>query len=300
MTKTEKEGPDPIAHPARDLAPGLYLVSTPIGNARDITLRALDVLNAADTVLCEDTRVTSRLFAIHGISTKLSPYHEHNARAVRPGILDRLEDGARIALVSDAGTPLVSDPGYRLVAEAAARGLAVYPVPGASAVLAGLSVSGLPTDRFLFCGFLPPKTGARTKALGEMTGVTASLVFLETGPRLASALRDMASVLGGDRPAAVCRELTIKFEETRRGTLADLAAHYTDAPVPKGELTLVVGPPDKAAAQEKAAASLDEALAGALKDLSVKEASALVAADLGLPKRQVYARAVALKQKEQP
>ncbi len=286
MTKTEMDAPE--------LAPGLYLVSTPIGNARDITLRALDVLRAADVVLCEDTRVTSRLFAIHGIATKLSPYHEHNARAVRPGILERLKNGGRYALVSDAGTPLVSDPGYRLVAEAADQDIAVFSIPGPSSVLAALAVSGLPTDRFQFCGFLPPKSAARKKALAELCDVGATLVFLETGPRLGASLADMADVLG-NRPAAVCRELTKKFEETRRGGLSSLAPGYEATP-PKGEITVVVGPPDKARSKEEALAALDDVLKDALENLSVKEASAEVAAELGLPKRQVYARAVALKE----
>ncbi len=281
---------------AANLAPGLYLVSTPIGNARDITLRALDVLAAADVVLCEDTRVTSRLLAIHGIDAKLSPYHEHNARAVRPGILEKLVDGGAYALVSDAGTPLVSDPGYRLVTEAAAAGIDVFPIPGASSVLAGLAVSGLPTDRFLFCGFLPPKTGARKSVLSGVKAIDASLIFLETGPRLAACLSDMAAAFE-NRPASVCRELTKKFEEVRRGDLETLAAHFEKQGPPKGEIVIVVGPPpEKPAATE---AEVDAALATALKSLSVKEAATQIAAELGLPRRRVYARAVALKEQDQ-
>ena len=291
MTKSNKTVPEmtPI-----DLAPGLYVVSTPIGNARDITLRALDVLRAADVVLCEDTRVTSRLMSIYGLDVKLAPYHEHNARHVRPGILEKLQDGSRYALVSDAGTPLVSDPGYRLVAEAVQNGIPVFPIPGASSVLAGLTASGLPSDRFLFVGFLPPKESARRAAIAEVDGVAATLIFLETGPRLAACLADLATVLG-NRQAAVARELTKKFEEVRRGALADLAGHYETAGAPKGEITLVVAPPDKAAKEEQALSKLDDMLAAALETLSVKEAAAQVSAQLGLPKRQVYARALDLK-----
>ena len=291
MTKSNKTVPEP---PSIDLAPGLYVVSTPIGNARDITLRALDVLRAVDVVLCEDTRVTGRLMTIHGIDAKLAPYHEHNARTVRPGILEKLVAGARYALVSDAGTPLVSDPGYRLVAEAAQNGVPVFPIPGASSVLAGLTVSGLPSDRFLFVGFLPPKEAARRAAIADVDGVSATLIFLETGPRLAACLADLADMLG-DRQAAVTRELTKKFEEVRRGSLEELADYYAKTGAPKGELTLVVGPPDKAAGQELALSKLDDLLATALETLSVKEAAAQVSARLGLPKRQVYARALDLK-----
>ncbi len=291
MTKSSKTAPE---IPPIDLDPGLYVVSTPIGNARDITLRALDVLRAVDVVLCEDTRVTARLMSIHGVDAKLAPYHEHNARTVRPGILEKLQAGACYALVSDAGTPLVSDPGYRLVADAVQNGIPVFPIPGASSVLAGLTVSGLPSDRFLFVGFLPPKEAARRSAIAEVDGVAASLIFLETGPRLAACLADLAAMLG-DRQAAVARELTKKFEEVRRGSLAELADHYATSGAPKGEITLVVAPPDKAAAEEQALSKLDDRLLAALETLSVKEAAAQVSAQLGLPKRQVYARALDLK-----
>lgn len=279
---------------AQTLSPGLYIVSTPIGNARDITLRALDVLNAADVVLCEDTRVTSRLMSIHGIKTKLAPYHEHNAQAVRPGIIDALEAGKCYALVSDAGTPLISDPGYRLVSDAIAQGITVFPVPGASSVLAALSVSGLPTDRFLFCGFLPPKTTGRKKSLSDLADLPVSLVFLESGPRLAASLADMAAVLG-DRSVAIGRELTKKFEEVRRGPLQALADHYRAAGAPKGEITVVVGPLSKAQSAAATEANLDAYLTDAMASLSVREAAAQVAKDLGLPRRTVYARALALK-----
>lgn len=274
------------------LAPGLYIVSTPIGNLRDVTLRALDVLAAADLVLAEDTRITARLFSAYEIFTRLAPYHDHNAAEVRPGILERLRDGARIALVSDAGTPMVSDPGYRLAREAAEAGVAVIPVPGASALLAGLAASGLPTDRFLFAGFAPAKSGKRQAFFREVKDVPASLVFYESGPRLAASLTDMLEVFG-DREAAVARELTKAFEETRRGSLAALAAHYAGAAAPKGEIVVLLGPPGEDA--EWSEARIDRALDAAMADKGVKQAAADVAALTGLSKRDLYRRALKLK-----
>ena len=278
------------AERSKRLAPGLYIVSTPIGNARDITLRALDVLDRADLVACEDTRVTTRLLAIHGLGAPLTAYHDHNARKVRPGLLKQLADGAAIALVSDAGTPLVSDPGYKLVAEAAAAGIAVFSVPGAAAPIAALTVAGLPTDRALFAGFLPPRRPARLKALAALAEAPATLVFFEAPRRLAAALDDMAEALG-DRPAAVARELTKRFEETRRGTLAGLAAHYRAEGPPKGEVVVVVGPPEKRAVTPEA---IDDLLRDALASQSVRDAAAAVAAATGAPRRTVYARALEL------
>lgn len=277
---------------AQPLESGLYIVATPIGNLRDITLRALDTLQAADEVLAEDTRVARRLLDAHGIRAKLSPYHDHNGAKRRPEILDKLEDGAAIALISDAGTPLVSDPGWKLSREALDAGHRVFPVPGASALLAGLVASGLPSDRFMFCGFLPPKSGARRKAASDLATVPSTLVFYESGPRLAESLRDLASVLGDEREAAVSREITKLFEETRRGSLAELSAHYLDAGPPKGEIVLLVGPPLE---KEVTEAALDEAILAALKTQSVKQAAAEIAEHLGLPKRDVYQRALALK-----
>lgn len=277
---------------AQPLASGLYIVATPIGNLRDITLRALDTLQAADEVLAEDTRVARRLLDAHGIRAKLSPYHDHNGAKRRPEILDKLENGAAIALISDAGTPLVSDPGWKLSREALDAGHRVFPVPGASALLAGLVASGLPSDRFMFCGFLPPKTGARKKAATDLASVPSTLVFYESGPRLAESLRDLADVLGDQREAAVSREITKLFEETRRGSLAELSAHYLEAGPPKGEIVLLVGPPLE---QEVTEAALDEAILAALKTQSVKQAAAEIAEHLGLPKRDVYQRALALK-----
>src|SRR5262249_10617309 len=207
---------------ARKLAGGLYLVATPIGNLGDVTLRALATLAAADLVACEDTRVTARLLERYGIRTALTPYHDHNAAVARPKILARLRDGDAVALVSDAGTPLVSDPGYRLVRAAQEEGFAVTAVPGPSAALAALSVAGLPTDRFFFEGFLPPKDAARRSRIAELARIPATLVLFESGSRVAEALAALASGLG-DRPAAVCRELTKLHEEVRRDRLAALA-----------------------------------------------------------------------------
>ncbi len=277
---------------AQPLESGLYIVATPIGNLRDITLRALDTLQAADEVLAEDTRVARRLLDAHGIRAKLSPYHDHNGAKRRPEILDKLASGAAIALISDAGTPLVSDPGWKLSREALDAGHRVFPVPGASALLAGLVASGLPSDRFMFCGFLPPKSGARQKVAAELASVPSTLVFYEAGPRLADCLRDLASALGETREAAVSREITKLFEETRRGSLAELASHYAEAGPPKGEIVVLVGPPVAHAVTEEA---LDAAIRAALETQSLKQAAAEIAEQLGLPKRDVYQRALALK-----
>jgi len=272
-------------------APGLYIVSTPIGNLRDITLRALDILGGVEEVLAEDTRVASKLLSAYAIKARLSPYHDHNGAERRPVLLKRLEAGGRIALICDAGTPLVSDPGWKLVHEALEHGIRVYPVPGASALLAGLVASGLPSDRFLFAGFLPPKSGARRTGIESLKQVPATLVFYESGPRLAEALADLAAVLG-NRDAAVARELTKLFEETRRGSLAQLAAHYQAAGPPRGEIVLLVGPPKNAAAT---AADIDSALRVALNEMPTKAAASAVAEALGLAKREVYQRALQLK-----
>lgn len=274
------------------LAPGLHVVATPIGHLGDVTLRALATLKAADLVLCEDTRVTHKLLDRYGLAPKLHAYHDHNAAAVRPKVLAQLAAGAAIALVSDAGTPLVSDPGYKLVAEALEAGLRVYPVPGASALLAALVAAGLPTDRFFFEGFLPPKSGQRKNRLSEIAAIPATMVFYETGPRLEASLRDLAEVFGA-RSAAVCRELTKTFEETRRGMLDELAAHYEKAGAPKGEIVIVVAPPDPDA-NKISLDELDARLKQALKRGSLKDAVAEVSDETGMKKREVYARALAL------
>jgi len=275
---------------AKPVAPGLYLVATPIGNLRDITLRALDVLAGADIVLAEDTRVSGKLLAAHGISAKLERYDEHAATRARPKVLAALSEGARVALISDAGTPLVSDPGYRLTIEAAAQGSSVFPIPGASAVMAGLVVAGLPTDRFLFAGFPPPRSAARRSFLEELAPVRATLIFFEGGSRLAESLTDMVRVLG-PRPAAVARELTKLHETVIRGPLDILAADPRFA-APKGEIVVLVGPGEDAVATPE---EVDAALTEALARLGPADAAGEVARALRLPRRQLYARALALR-----
>jgi 16S rRNA (cytidine1402-2'-O)-methyltransferase len=272
--------------------PGLYLVATPIGNAADITLRALTVLRSADAIACEDTRVTRKLMNAHGIGTPMISYHEHNAAKMRPILLERLRAGETIALVSDAGTPLISDPGYKLVRDCVAAGLPVTTLPGASAPVTALVLSGLPTDRFMFAGFLPPKSAARRASAHELASLRATLIFFESKERLAAMLTDLHTVLG-NREAAVARELTKMFEEVRRGDLASLAAHYVENGPPKGEIVVVVGPPleGSGAADE---AAVDRALLVALERMSVRDAASEVAAETGWPRRQVYARALEL------
>jgi 16S rRNA (cytidine1402-2'-O)-methyltransferase len=276
---------------ASDLAAGLYITATPIGNARDITLRALDILKGVDLIAAEDTRVTSKLLAITGISRPLSAYNDHNAVRERPRLLAKLRGGARIALVSDAGTPLVSDPGFKLVREVIAEGLAVHAIPGASAPLTALALAGLPTDRFLFAGFLAPKSGERRSALEELRDVKTTLVFFESPRRLADSLRDMAQVLGS-RACAVTRELTKLHEEVRRGTLAELADAYADEDPPRGEVTIVIGPPQD---DTPDFAKADALLERALEFMPVRAATDLVAEALGLPRRHLYDRAQSIK-----
>ena len=278
------------------LAPGLYITATPIGNAADITLRALTVLKNCDAIVAEDTRVTSRLLSLYGISRPLLVYNDHNAAQMRPKLLERLKAGERLALVSDAGTPLVSDPGHRLVREALAQGLPVFPVPGASAVLAALTVAGLPSDRFFFAGFLPPKSGERRSALAALKGIPATLIFFESAPRLGESLADMAEILGA-RDGAVARELTKLYEEVRRAPLAELAAQYALAP-PKGEIVVLVGPPAQSASPDSA--RIDALLRQALPFMPVKPAASLVAEATGSSRRAVYLRALALKEKSGP
>src|SRR5215470_17187592 len=281
-------GQSAIAPP---LPAGLHLVATPIGNLRDITMRALEVLAGADLIACEDTRVSRKLLDHYGITTPLTPYHDHNAAEARPKLLARLADGAAVALISDAGTPLISDPGYKLVRAAQAAGASVTAVPGASAVLAALTLSALPTDRFLFEGFLPAKEGQRQRRIAELKRVPATLVLFETGPRLAAALADLAAGLGA-RDAAICRELTKLHEEVRRGDLASLAREVAPAGEPRGEIVIVIAPP--ASESELAADDLDTLLMEALRRLSVKEAVAEIAAVTGQSRRTIYQRALAL------
>lgn len=277
---------------AEPLSPGLHIVATPIGNLKDISFRALSTLAAADAVLAEDTRTSKTLLAHYGIATPLLPYHEHNAAQMRPKILERLRQGGKLALISDAGTPLVSDPGYKLVAEVVSEGLPVTGIPGPSAVLAALVLAGLPTDRFFFEGFLPPKSAARKARLTELSAIPGTLVFFESPRRLAEMLADAATVLGA-RAGAVARELTKYYENVRRGALPELAAHYAEAEEARGEIVVVIGPPD-ASATAAQGDTLDEALRAALGRVSLKEAVAQVAAASGQPRRVVYARALEL------
>jgi 16S rRNA (cytidine1402-2'-O)-methyltransferase len=272
--------------------PGLHLVATPIGNLGDITLRALETLAGVDVIACEDTRITRRLTERYGISTQLASYHEHNAATARPKILERLAQGASIALVSDAGTPLVSDPGFKLVREVCGAGFSVIALPGPSSVLVALAVAALPTDRFFFEGFLPPKQTARRARLAELARIDATLVLFESGNRVQDTLRDLADMMGGDRHAAVCRELTKLHEEVRRAPLAELA-QLADALETRGEFVLVIGPP-AAGARVMSEGDLDELLRSALKRDSVKDAVAQVAEASGRPRREIYARALEL------
>lgn len=282
---------EPKHNEAAEQPAGLYVVATPIGNARDVTLRALDVLESVDLIAAEDTRVTSKLLSIFAISRPLTAYNDHNGGRERPRLIAKLKEGGRIALVSDAGTPLVSDPGYKLVREALAEGIAVHAIPGASAALTGLTLAGLPTDRFFFAGFLPPKSGERRTVLSELKAVRATLIFYEAPQRLSETLTDMADVLGA-RPAAVTRELTKLHEEVRRGDLKELAAQYAEEDQPKGELTLLVGPPTETGPDWS---RVDAALEQALEHMPVRAAVDLISEMLDAPRREVYTRALKRK-----
>ena len=272
------------------LEPGLYIVATPIGNLSDLSPRAADVLARADLIAVEDSRVTAKLLRYIGVKRAMQPYHDHNADRIRPGLIARMASEA-VALVSDAGTPLISDPGFKLVRDARAAGVTVTTIPGPSAVIAALTLAGLPTDRFAFFGFLPARAGARATAIAEAATFRGTLTFYESGPRLATTLAALHDGLG-DREAAVTREISKRFEETVTGTLSDLATRYADAP-PKGEIVIVVGPPGEA--ETASEADLDAALREAMLTLSPSRAAAEVAAGLGLPKRLVYERAQQLK-----
>jgi len=275
----------------KDLAPGLYLVATPIGNLRDITLRALDVLGGVDRVLAEDTRMSRRLFDAYGLRPKCEAYHEHNADQRRDSVLEALEQGSKIALISDAGTPLISDPGYKLVREAAKRDVAVYAIPGPSAALAALTVSGLPTDKFLFAGFLPPRQSARRRALEALKSTPASLVFYETAKRVLAVLEDMNTVLG-PRDAVLARELTKRFETLYRAPLDQLASQIPESEL-RGEMVLVIGPPDDEELWDEA--QIDAALTEALAHQRLKSAVDEITKMSGQPRRLVYRRALDLQ-----
>ncbi|MFZ5962299.1 16S rRNA (cytidine(1402)-2'-O)-methyltransferase [Thalassococcus sp. BH17M4-6] len=276
------------------MTPGLYLVATPIGNARDITLRTLDILASADVLAAEDTRSLRRLMEIHGVplgDRQVLAYHDHNGARMRPRLLAELAAGRSVAYASEAGTPMISDPGFDLVRGARDGGWPVTAAPGAAAVITALTIAGLPTDRFLFAGFLPNAKGARRAGLKELAATPATLAFYESPKRLAAMLADAATILGPDRPAAVCRELTKKFEEVRSGTLAELAAELADQPV-KGEIVVLVG---RGAAPEATADEVDAALREALSTLSVRDAADQVSSALGLSRRPIYQRAMALR-----
>lgn len=276
-----------------ELAPGLYLVATPIGNARDITLRALEILASVDRLYAEDTRVTGKLLALHAISRPMHSYREHNAQTAEPRILKDLEENLTVAVVSDAGTPLISDPGETLVRAVVEQGFSVFPVPGPSAAIAALMGSGLPTDRFFFAGFLPTRTNERRRAIRELDAIPGTLIFYEAPGRLNETLVDLVAILG-DRPAVVARELTKLHEEFQRDILSSLAGHYQSLPDAKGEIVILVAPP-QATATLSTGADLDTRLRQALESHPVKDAAAIVSAELGLPRRTVYARALELK-----
>jgi 16S rRNA (cytidine1402-2'-O)-methyltransferase len=278
---------------ARPMEAALYLVATPIGNLGDITLRALETLAGADILACEDTRVTRILLERYGIRQRPTPYHEHNAAEAGPRLIEALESGQSVALVSDAGTPLVSDPGYRLVGQALEKGIRVVPIPGASAVLAALTASGLPSDAFLFAGFLPVKDGQRRTRLSELTAVPATLIFFESPRRLADTLVAMADVYG-DRHAAIGRELTKRFEEMRTGNLSALAAHYAEAPTPKGEIVICVGPPEEQAVTGPE--DIDRLLLSLAREMPASKAAAEAARMTGGQKPALYRRLLELRE----
>ncbi|MDE1153191.1 MAG: 16S rRNA (cytidine(1402)-2'-O)-methyltransferase [Micavibrio sp.] len=282
-----------------DLEPGLYIVATPIGNMGDITLRALETLGKVDIIACEDTREAGKLTTVYDIPADKVPYHDHNAAEMLPKLVNAIAKGGRVALISDAGMPLISDPGYKLVEALVKEGLPVTCVPGSTASLTALVLSGLPTDKFMFAGFLPPKTVARKAALTDVRDVPATLIFYETAPRLEASLRDMAEILG-DRRCAVARELTKKFEEVRRDTLLALADHYKKNGAPKGEIVIVVEAPQKDAVENWDDAAIDKLLGLMMKKegMSVKDAAGFVAAKSGRKKNDVYQRALLLKNRK--
>jgi 16S rRNA (cytidine1402-2'-O)-methyltransferase len=283
----------PIIKPQGDLKPGLYLVATPIGNLRDITFRALDTLASVDLIVCEDTRITGKLLRAYGFKKPMQVYNDHSSDYQRESIIKAVQSGQAIAVLSDAGTPLVSDPGYKLVRLAIENEQFITSIPGPSAALSGIQLSGLPTNQFSFMGFMPPKSGARISALGIWAETPGSLILYETGPRLADSLRDMAQVFG-NREAAVTRELTKLYEEVRRGTLEELSTHYTENGAPKGEIVGIVAPKSEV---EISGESLEKQIQKALETLSVRDASEMVAKATGKPRRAIYTLALKLSSK---
>lgn len=272
------------------MKPGLYLVATPIGNLRDITFRALDVLSSVDLIVCEDTRVTGKLLSAYGFKKKMQVYNDHSTDKQRETLIQAARDGQSIAVLSDAGTPLVSDPGYKLVRGAIEEDIYVTSIPGPNAALPALQLSGLPTDQFSFLGFLPPKSAARQTLLRKWEAAPGSLIFYETGPRLIESLQDMRQILG-DREGAVMRELTKMYEETRRGTLSDLILHYTEKGTPKGEIVVALG---HGVAQIVSSESIEKQLKSALEKMSVRDAAEMVAKATGKPKKAIYTLALKL------
>lgn len=270
------------------LSPGLYLVATPIGNLRDISLRALDVLNAVDVIVCEDTRVSGKLLKAYDIQKPMLPYNDHNAAKQRKTITEKLANNGKIALISDAGMPLISDPGYKLVQDCRDLGINVTSVPGASAPLTALQLSGLPSDKFSFVGFLPPKSAARQTLLRDWKTVPGTLIAFESGPRLADSIKDIKEALG-DRDVVVARELTKMYEEIRRGTATELVDHYAQNGAPKGEIVIVIAPPQEQSATEE---EIEDRLRAALTDMKTKEAANFVAEALGLPRKKLYEMAL--------
>lgn len=278
-----------LAAPALESA--LYLVATPIGNLRDITLRALQTLAACDVIACEDTRSSRVLLQRYGIETRLTPYHDHNGPAARPALLERLASGQAVALISDAGTPLIADPGYKLVVAARQAGHKVVAIPGPSAVVAALSIAGQPTDQFTFAGFLPAKEKARRDAIAKLGRLPGTVCLYEAPSRLAASLQALAEGLGDERQASVCRELTKRFETVQSGSLSELASHYRDQEEPRGEIVIVLAP---AVETELTQESVDDALRAALKTERVKDAAKLVSEAYNLPRRDLYQRALHL------
>lgn len=277
----------------RDIAPGLYLVATPLGNARDITLRALDLLAGADVLAAEDTRSLRRLMEIHGVplgDRPLIAYHDHNGDRARPRLMSALGDGKSVVYASEAGTPLISDPGFDLMRAALEADVPCTTAPGATAAVAALTLSGLPSDRFLFAGFLPNASGKRKTALRDVVEVPATLIFYESPKRLGAMLRDAAEVLGPERPAVVCRELTKKFEERVAGSLGELAVRYSNA-APKGEIVVLI---DRGKGIRADQDTVDAALSDALTRMSVKDAASDVSKRFGIARRDAYQRAMAL------
>jgi 16S rRNA (cytidine1402-2'-O)-methyltransferase len=293
MQKTFQIGMNQID--VRPVEPALYLVATPIGNLADMTLRGLETLAAADIIACEDTRVSRVLLSRYGITTRPFAYHEHNASRAGPKLIAALLEGKSVALVSDAGTPLISDPGFRLVEQAVAAGVRVVPVPGASAPLAALVASGLPSDSFFFAGFLPNRDKARRDRLAQLRDIPATLLMFESPRRLDKALQACSEQLGADRQAAVCREMTKTFEEIRRGTLQELARHYDGRKDVKGEIVLAIAPP--AAGEPASDEEADELLRRLLEDLSPAKAATEAARQTGLPRKDLYQRLLAMREK---